>query len=48
MTSVLMSAGILGVTLGTAKALPALASRDHLMPAGDGNIETVWWRRRWH
>jgi hypothetical protein len=47
-TSLLTASGILAVTLGTANALPAPASRDHLAPADDGNIETVWWRRRWH
>jgi hypothetical protein len=45
-TSVLLSAGILAVTLGAANALPAVAPRDHLVPADDGNVETVWWRRR--
>jgi hypothetical protein len=47
-TSALLSAGILAVTLGTANALPAVAPRDHLVPADDDNIETVWWRRRWY
>ena len=47
-TSVLLSAGILAVTLGAANALPAVAPRDHLVPADDGNVETVWWRRRWY
>jgi hypothetical protein len=40
-TSLLTASGILAVTLGTANALPAPASRDHLAPADDGNIETV-------
>ena len=48
MTSGLLSAGILFVTLGTANALSAIAPRDHLVPVDDGNIETVWWRRRWY
>jgi hypothetical protein len=47
-TSVLLSAGILAVTLGAANALPAVAPRDHLVPADGGNVETVWWRRRWY
>jgi hypothetical protein len=52
-TSVLLSVGILTVTLGAA-ALPAVAPLDHGAPTDDGNIETVWWRRRgwwrrrWH
>jgi len=41
-------AGFLAVTLGTANALPAVAPLDHLVPANDRNIETVWWRRRWY
>jgi hypothetical protein len=41
--SVLLSAGILAVTLGAANALPAVAPRDHLAPADDCNVETVWW-----
>ena len=45
-TSVLLSAGILAVTVGAAIALPAATPRDHLVPEGNGNIETVWWRRR--
>jgi hypothetical protein len=48
MTLVLLPAGFLAVTLGTANALPAVAPLDHLVPANDRNIETVWWRRRWH
>jgi hypothetical protein len=47
-TSVLLSAGILAVTLGAANALPTVAPRDHLVPADDGNVEIVWWRRRWY
>jgi hypothetical protein len=49
-TSVLLSVGILTVTLGAVNALPAIAPLDHVVPADDGNIETVWWRRRgwWH
>jgi hypothetical protein len=47
-TSVLMSVGILAVTVGAANALPAVAPRDHLVSADDNNIETVWRRRRWY
>ena len=47
-TSVLLPAGILAVTVGAAIALPAAAPRDHLVPADNRNIETVWWRRRWY
>ncbi|HEV7910281.1 MAG TPA: hypothetical protein VGP28_04160 [Methylocella sp.] len=47
-TSVLLSAGILAVTVEAAIALPAAAPRDHLVPADNRNIETVWWRRRWY
>jgi hypothetical protein len=53
-TSVLLSVGILTVTLGAANALPAIARLGHVEPPDDGNIETVWWRRRgwwrrrWH
>jgi hypothetical protein len=46
-TSVLLSAGILAVTVEAAIALPAAAPRDHLVPTDNCNIETVWWRRRW-
>ena len=37
-TSVLLSVGILTVTLGAANALPAVAPLDHVAPADDGNI----------
>ena len=47
-TSVLLSAGILAVTVGAANALPAAAPREHLVLADNGNIYTVWWRRRWY
>jgi hypothetical protein len=53
-TSVLISVGILTITLGAANARPAVAPLDHVVPADDGNIETAWWRRRgwwrrrWH
>jgi hypothetical protein len=46
-TSMLVSAGILAVTVGAAEALSTVAPRD-LAPADNGNIETVWWRRRWY
>jgi len=46
-TSMLLSAGLLVVTgVGAANALPAAAPREQLAPADNGNIETVWWRRR--
>ena len=48
MTLVLLPAGFLAVAIGTANALPAVAPLDHLVPANDRNIETVWWRRRWY
>jgi hypothetical protein len=47
-TSVLLSAGILAVTVGAATALPSAVPRDHLVLADNGNVETVWWRRRWY
>jgi hypothetical protein len=47
-TSVLLPAGLLAVTLGAANALPAAAPREDLVPADNGDVETVWWRRRWY
>jgi hypothetical protein len=45
-TSMLLSAGILAVTVGAASALPTAAPPDQLAPADNGNVEKVWWRRR--
>jgi hypothetical protein len=44
----LVSAGILAVTVGAAEALSAVTPHDHLAPADKSDIETVWWRRRWY
>lgn len=47
-TSALLSAGILAITLGAAHAaLPAAALHDDLVRTEKDDIETVWWRRRW-
>ena len=46
--TLVLSAGILAVPLGSAKALPSAPPRDHLVPADGSGITSVWWRHPWH
>ncbi|ARN81368.1 hypothetical protein [Methylocystis bryophila] len=46
LTKILLSAGAIAATGGTALALPVTSPREAIAP--EGPVENVWWRRRWH
>lgn len=51
LTKILLSAGVIAATGGTALALPLASPREAIAP--EGPVENVWWRhwhwrRRWH